>query len=167
MKKFMLKNKKALIIGGVVLALAGVGYASMSYRNFNKDSLKAPDQPQGLKEESKTRDDKNTKGTETQSIPSEKPKSNYLITKLNKKDGDIFSIPDEVTFTVSPTVDKSRLTLTGADGAVLYTEETTSGEAKFTVYPEKKVADGSQGTLLIEGVVGADVVVFQKIKVVF
>jgi len=171
MNKFISKNKKKIIIAGAIIALFGAGYLVMSYRSPSKDTTTIPDQPQEQpqeqKKESNTRDNNSTQAPETKVPPIENTKVNYLISGLNKKDGDIFSIPDEVTFTISPNVDKSKITLTSADGVILFTGETDKGEAKFTVYPQKKVMEGSQGTLLVEGFVGGNIVVTQKVKVVF
>jgi len=142
----------------------GAGYAGIRYYyGLNKKPENSPDY--NKKEEQNNISNNKEQENKNQSI--ETKKIEYKILNLNKKDGDIFSVPDEVIFSISPSVDKSKITLTDDEGIVLYTEEKNSSEAKFIVYPNKKIKEGTSGTLLIEGYVGDDVVVYKKIKIVF
>lgn len=168
MRDFMHKNNKKLIIAVIALALLSFGYSQLSQNRADKENL-----PSGIEQDKKGQEkenegnDNNEKNKETESAPLSEEKVEYSITNLNKKDGDVFSVPDDVSFTITPAVDKSKITLTSAEGVVLYTSETNSSDAKFTVHPEKKVTEGTQGELLVEGYVGSNVVIYQKIKVVF
>jgi len=169
MGKFIQKNKILILI--TTVSLLGAVYLGTTYYDFNKSSKGIPDisdkQQESVGEKSDTQESQEDKNEDAQTDSAEDKEISYKITNLNKKDGDIFSIPDEVTFSISPSVDKSKLTLTAADGTVLYSGEGSGEEAKFTVYPAKKVTEGAQGELLIEGYVGSKAVVYQKVKVAF
>lgn len=167
MRKFNLGNKKILLIIGVIVLLCS-GYLGATYYKSSKDSSgPSVEQQKSDKEKINNQNESKVQNEDEKESIIENSKLDYKITNLNKKDGDIFSIPDEVTFTITPTVNKSKITLTSADGVLLYNGETAESEAKFTIYPQKKVMEGSQGTLLIEGFLGSEVVISQKVKVVF
>lgn len=165
MRKVSSKNKALLIVALIILSFSvayfGLGYPGR-YRDSNK-SLEEAKEP-AVTEPDGTGD---TQEKTKEEVKTENKVIDYQVTDLNKKDGDIFSIPDNVTFTISPSADKSKVTLTKDDGAVLYTGEGSGNEASFTIYPSGKLSEGTQGTLTIEGFKGSEMVVSKKIKVIF
>lgn len=153
-----------MIIGTIFLLSSG--YLGMTYLGSSKGRPNPVEKQEISNDEGGIQDISEDQGDE-RAGSSEEEKVTYEITKLNKKDGDIFSVPDEVLFTITPAVDKSKITLKSAEGAVLYTGEVAGSVAKFTVYPEKKITEGAKGELLIQGYIGSNVVVYQKVRVIF
>lgn len=91
----------------------------------------------------------------------------YTISGLNKKEGDVFSLPDTVSFSISPTVEQSRITLLTQNGSILYSKTVTGTVVDETVYMEGRTQEGSEGILKLEGLISDKVVVNKEVKVVF
>lgn len=92
---------------------------------------------------------------------------NYAITGINKEKGDIFSVPDNITYTISPEVEKSRVTLLYFNERILFKKDIAASTGDVTIFPDGKLQENSKGTLLIEGFVNDEIVVSEKIEVIF
>ncbi len=95
------------------------------------------------------------------------PSAVYVISGLNKQDGDVFSMPDTIKFKISPDVDEARATLATSEGQIL-SENTTQGSSmERTVYMNGRPGGGATGILKIEGLAKGSVVITKEIRVVF
>jgi hypothetical protein len=161
MEGFMKHNKRNVYLAsGVAIAIiaGGAYFAYSSYGRFTTPSQ-----------------DADTTGLETTQSTSTADKDQvtpdevvtYAVTELNKTEGSYFSLPDTVSYTITPAVDKSRIMLTTSAGQELYTVEVLGSTANETVYMNGRVKDGSTGKLRIEGLVGDKVVVTKEVGVVF
>lgn len=159
-KVSMIKNKKLSLIIFILLILAAGGWYSFKYLAEQK-------QVTNIEEREQTQENQNQAEKEESVSIEEKPAISYEIKNLNKKDGSVFSVPDTVSFEISPKVEKTKITLADGGGTVLYFEQSASSSPSYEVYPSGKVVEGSAGFLTIEGFVSGKVVVSKKVKVVF
>lgn len=158
------KTKKLAWIALIVLVVALVVAAIFYFQNQNKvsDDVNTPDTTQ-----TSTETETNEQQQETSDDEAPEVTTAYKIENLNKKDGDLFAIPDEVTFNINPVVDKTKVTLTYSKGVVLYFEEKAGTSGNYTIYPEGRLSEGSKGTLKIEGFKDGKVVVTEEVGVIF
>jgi hypothetical protein len=156
-------NKKIVIIAGaftLTLSLLGGGAYLLNKKandSFNKDTITI-----------NTSTTTTTKYQTTVSTTTTKQETViYIINNLNKKDGSIFSIPDIISFNISPNVEQSKVILTDENGIILYSKTATGSSVNLTVYMEGRVSEGSNGKLRIEGIVSGKSVITKEVGVVF
>jgi hypothetical protein len=158
-------KQKILIITSVVVALilmAAVFYYLQQENELANDSV-TEETAQSNNSSGKKDSDKNDDNNQDQ----DEKNVGYEITEFNKKDGDVFSVPDEITFNIAPAVKKTKITLKDSKGVVLYFEEKAISKGGFIIYPQGRLTEGSSGTLIIEGYDNNEVVIKKEVKVIF
>jgi hypothetical protein len=167
MKKIKLKKEYLIAIGVVLLlVIAGLGYwyardrfdKSEDANSVTEEDVATPT------EEEISPEVEDTNGGD---IPEETETIEYVVSGLNKKDGDILAIPDDITFSISPKVEQTKITVKDATGKVLYTTTKAFSSGTATVYPSGKPAEGASGTITVEGYVGNAVVTSKVVRIVF
>lgn len=167
MKKIKLKKEYLIAIGVVLLlVVAGLGY------RYARDKFGRTGSANVVNNENVTKSNEEEISSDEEMVgeenASEEPGAiEYVVSELNKKDGDILAIPDDITFLISPKVEQTKITVKDATGKVLYTTTKALSSGTVTVYPGGKPAEGATGTLTIEGYVGNVVVVSKVVRIVF
>lgn len=105
--------------------------------------------------------------TKSDTVDINETAATYTISDVSKKEGDTFSVPDIVSFKISPEVTESRILLVTEDGTTIYEKMITGSEVSQEVYPERKLSAGAAGTIVIEGIVSKKVVAKKEIGVLF
>lgn len=151
------QNKKIIIASSIVVLLAslistGIFFSKKANNSFSNSTTTLP-----------LRDSTTISTTTTTT----KQELNYLINNLNKKEGDVFSIPDLISFNISPSVERVKLTITDISGSVLYFETITGSTVNKTVYLDAKISEGSKGKIKIEGIIAEKTVISRELGVVF
>lgn len=152
----MSKKNQDIIITLLIFVLIALGiYFFLGKEKSGSEII--PTTPKVEKDEPKNGEEKKTE---------EVNPTNYSLT-VNKKDGDIFSIPEKITYTITPNVEKSKITLLNTDGSLLYVKEINGPTAEVDIYPRGKFKENSEGTIIIEGFEKEKSVFNKKIKVLF
>jgi hypothetical protein len=159
------KNKRVIVIVIAVVAvlvLAGAGYYLYSVGKFRAvattgDSSKKTNETKAI---SGSTSSAASNGEATTPV-------SYQITDINKSDGSVFSLPDTISFTISPNVDSSRVRMVFQDGTTIFDKSVSGSKVSLTIYPDKKLAEGDTGTIIIDGISGGKAVVTKEVKVVF
>ena len=167
MKNYIKKHKKKIIIFSIlILILAGAG-SFYYFLNKNKSSDKVNNSSKTTtSSKSNSSSTELTSGQVSNNSTSSEAVS-YTISDLNKSDGSVFSIPDELKFSISPNVDKVNVSIVLDDGTNVYSKDETSSLIDLTIYPEKKIAEGTKGKIIITGFVDNKDVITKTVGIVF
>lgn len=91
----------------------------------------------------------------------------YRLISINKKDGDLFAVPDDVVFEISPSVERTELLLKNSSGDILYEGGVDASKGTVTIYPNGRVVEGATGSLTIKGIKNGKTVIEDEKKVRF
>lgn len=91
----------------------------------------------------------------------------FKLENINIKDGDVFSVPEKISFSIVPKVDITLVALENSSGKLLYDNSFQGSDVATEIYPQSKVSEGETGFLTIKGIKDNQVVIINKIEVSF
>lgn len=161
-------NKEKIFLVAVFLVVLVSGIAIFYYIDSGRKNIIKETRTQELDSEySKTQNTPQESEKAPPNIQKDENTINYTITNINKKDGDVFSIPDEVTFSITPEVEATKISIKNSEGKIVYSDERWLSQGKFMVYLGPVVTEGEFGTILLEGIKGGKVVATKEVRIVF
>lgn len=150
-------RKHYYIIAATTVVLAGGGYFGYEAVKFNKNENVE------IKTEAPT---ENVTETEESTPTTSQEVKTYAIENINKKDGDVFAMPDTLTYTVSPQGATSRVKMLTTDGTVLFTGTSKATTPTFQIYPAGRYREGTKVQIIIDLLDGVEIKATKTVQVV-